>query len=53
MWLAWPKVTCQLSVNISKDFSYETSGPISFKFYMQSPSKGDRMTKMAAMPIDG
>ena len=46
----------------SKGFSSETTGPISFKFRMQFPSKGGKkvyicgpghMTKMATMPIYG
>ena len=44
----------------SKDFSSETTGPISIKFHMQPLDRGgkkvyifrpDHMTKMAAMPI--
>ena len=55
----WPKVTCQLST-VSKDFSSETTKPISFKFHMQPSGKMGKkvyifgwghMTKMAVMPI--
>ena len=43
-----------------EDFFYETTGPISFKFHMQSPGNGGKkvyifrpghLTKMAAMPM--
>ena len=46
----------------SKDFSSETTGPISIKFHMQHVDRGGKkvcifrpghMTKMAAMPIYG
>ena len=46
----------------SKDFSSETTGPISIKFHMQPLNRGGKkvyifrpghMTKMAAMPIYG
>ena len=46
----------------SKDFSSETTGPISIKFHMQPLDRGEKkvcifrpghMTKMAAMPIYG
>ena len=46
----------------SKDFSSETTGPISIKFHMQPQDRGGKkvyifrpghMTKMAAMPIYG
>ena len=46
----------------SKDFSSETTGPISIKFHMQPLDRGGKkvyifrpghMTKMAAMPIYG
>ena len=46
----------------SKDFSSETSGPISIKFHMLPPGKGGKnvhirgggyMTKMADMPLYG
>ena len=46
----------------SKDFSSETTGPISIKFHMQPLDRGgkevyifrpDYMTKMAATPIYG
>ena len=46
----------------SKDFSSETTGPISVKFHMQPLDRGGKkvcifrqghMTKMAAMPIYG
>ena len=46
----------------SKDFSSETTGPISIKFHMQPLYRGGKkvcifcpghMTKMAAMPIYG
>ena len=44
----------------SKDFSFETTGPISIKFHMQPLDRGENkvcifrpghLTKMAAMPI--
>ena len=46
----------------SKDFSSETTKPVSIKFHMQSPGKGRKRAytfgpghtiKMAAMPIYG
>ena len=46
----------------SKDFSSETTGPISIKFHMQPLDRGGKkvcifrpghMTKMASMPIYG
>ena len=59
-------VLCLSSVcrpsTFSKDFSSETTGPISIKFHMQSLDRGGKkvcifrpghMTKMAAMPIYG
>ena len=51
-----------MSVKFSKDFSSETTGPISIKFHMQPLDRGGKkvcifrpghMTKMAAMPIYG
>ena len=51
-----------LSVKFSKDFSSETTGPISIKFHMQPQDRGGKkvyifrpshMTKMAATPIYG
>ena len=51
---------CFPSSTFSKDFSSETTDPISFKFQMQPPGKGGKkvyifhlghMTKMTAMPI--
>ena len=52
-------VVCQ---HFQKGFSFEITGPISFKFHMQPSSKRGKkvytfgvghMTKMAAMPICG
>ena len=55
------KGTSLLSVNILKDFSSETKGPVSILFHMEPPNKRGRveslyigpshMTKMAAMSI--
>ena len=57
-----PKVIFDLSVKFSKDFSSETTGPISIKFHMQPLDRGGKkvlyissryMTKMVATPIYG
>ena len=54
-------VVCRPST-FSKDFSSETTGPMSIKFHMQPLDRGGKkvyifhpghMTKMAAMPIYG